>query len=486
MDICSSTIHELAAAFRSGETDPVAAAEAFLERIERINPSLNAYLRTTPDEAIARAKEAKTRLENNDATTLTGIPLGIKDLMCTRGITTTCGSKVLENFVPPYNATVIERLNDQGAVMLGKTNMDEFAMGSSTESSYFGPTKNPHNTDYIPGGSSGGSAAAVAADLCAAALGSDTGGSIRQPASYTGIVGLKPTYGLVSRYGLVAFASSLDQIGPMTKDVRDAAILFSAVAGHDGRDSTSLEVDIPDYTELHDRDVKNLRVGVPKEYFGEGLDEEVKDRVMEMVKTLEGGGAKIVDVSIPRTAHALAAYYIIAPSEASSNLARYDGVRYGFREARPKDSLIDMFRRSRSGGFGPEVKRRIMLGTYALSAGYYDAYYKKALQVRRLLSDDLHAAFEQVDVIACPAAPTPAYKIGEKLEDPLSMYLGDVYTVTANLAGIPGMSVPAGLNSRGLPIGVQLLAKPLGEASIFQAAFYLERNRPHQTPKPDL
>ncbi|MBN1881735.1 MAG: Asp-tRNA(Asn)/Glu-tRNA(Gln) amidotransferase subunit GatA [Deltaproteobacteria bacterium] len=486
MDICSSTIHELATAYRNGDTDPVAATETFLERIERINPSLNAYIRITADTALARAKEAKKRLVNNDATTLTGIPLGIKDLMCTRGITTTCGSKILEHFVPPYNATVIERLAGQGAVMLGKTNMDEFAMGSSTESSYFGPTRNPHNTDYIPGGSSGGSAAAVAADLCCAALGSDTGGSIRQPASYTGIVGLKPTYGLVSRYGLVAFASSLDQIGPMTKDVRDAAILFSAIAGHDKRDSTSLEVDIPDYTEFLDRGVQGLRVGVPKEYFGEGLDEEVEGRVMEMVKTLEGGGAKIIDVSIPRTEHALAAYYIIAPSEASSNLARYDGVRYGFRDTRPKDSLIDMFRRSRSGGFGPEVKRRIMLGTYALSAGYYDAYYKKALQVRRLLSDDLEAAFAKVDVIACPAAPTPAYKIGEKLEDPLSMYLGDVYTVTANLAGIPGMSVPAGLNSQGLPIGVQLLAKPLGEEHIFRSAYYLEQNRPHHTPKPSL
>ena len=486
MDICSSTIHELAAAFRSGETDPVSATETFLERIEKINPSLNAYIRTTADEALTRAKDAKKRLEGGDGSILTGIPLGIKDLMCTRGITTTCGSKVLENFVPPYNATVIERLRDQGAVMLGKTNMDEFAMGSSTEASYFGPTRNPHNTDYIPGGSSGGSASAVAADLCCAALGSDTGGSIRQPASYTGIVGLKPTYGLVSRFGLVAFASSLDQIGPMTKDVKDAAILLSAIAGHDGRDSTSLSVEIPDYTEFLDRGVGNLRVGVPKEYFGEGLDKEVNDRVMEMVSVMEAGGAKIVDVSIPRTEHALAAYYIIAPSEASSNLARYDGVRYGFRDTQPKDSLIDMFRRSRSGGFGPEVKRRIMLGTYALSAGYYDAYYKKALQVRRLLSDDLEAALARVDVIACPAAPTPAYRIGEKLEDPLSMYLGDVYTVTANLAGIPGMSVPAGLNSQGLPIGVQLLAKPLGEEHIFQAAFHLEQNRPHHTPKPDL
>jgi aspartyl-tRNA(Asn)/glutamyl-tRNA(Gln) amidotransferase subunit A len=486
MDICSSTIHELAAAFRSGETDPVTAAEAFLERIEKVNGKLNAYIRTTADEALARAKEAKTRLEGGDGSPLTGIPLGIKDLMCTRGITTTCGSKILENFVPPYNATVIERLRDQGAVMLGKTNMDEFAMGSSTESSCFGPTRNPHNTDYIPGGSSGGSASAVAADLCCAALGSDTGGSIRQPASYTGIVGLKPTYGLVSRFGLVAFASSLDQIGPMTKDVRDSAILLGAIAGHDGRDSTSLEMDPPDFTEFLDRGIDTLRVGVPKEYFGEGLDEEVKDRVMEMVDTLKKGGAQIIDVSIPRTEHALAAYYIIAPSEASSNLARYDGVRYGFREAGPKDSLIDMFRKSRSGGFGPEVKRRIMLGTYALSAGYYDAYYKKALQVRRLLSDDLEAAFAKVDIIACPAAPTPAYKIGEKMEDPLAMYLGDVYTVTANLAGIPGMSVPAGLNSRGLPIGVQILAKPLGEQYIFQAASYLEGNNPHHTPKPDL
>jgi aspartyl-tRNA(Asn)/glutamyl-tRNA(Gln) amidotransferase subunit A len=486
MDPTALTIHELAELLKKREISSIRLTGQFIERIARINPKLNAYLAVTEKEALAAAEAADARLAKGDAGPLTGVPLAIKDVICTKGVPTTCGSRMLKDYVPPYDAAVIERLKAAGAVILGKTNMDEFAMGSSTESSHFGPTRNPHNTDYVPGGSSGGSAAAVAADLCAGALGSDTGGSIRQPASYTGVVGLKPTYGRVSRYGLVAYASSLDQIGPITKDVEDAALLLSVISGHDGRDSTSLDVPAPDRLGTPAAGVKGMRVGLPKEYFGEGLDGEVSRRVNEAVALLKGGGARIIDISLPHTTYALASYYIIAPSEASSNLARYDGVRYGFREVRPDDGLIDMFRHTRSAGFGAEVKRRIMLGTYALSAGYYDAYYKKALQVRRLIREDFDRAFGEVDVIACPAAPTAAYRIGEKVSDPLSMYLGDIYTVTANLAGIPGISVPAGINGAGLPIGLQLLGKPLGEADILTAARFVEAHRTAETPRPAL
>ncbi len=486
MDPTTLTIHELAGLLAKKEITSRQATERYLKRIAEINPKINAYLAVTEKEALAAADAADARIAAGEAGPLLGVPLAIKDVICTKGVRTTCGSRMLENYIPPYNAAVVERLAQAGAVILGKTNMDEFAMGSSTESSYFGPTKNPHNTDYIPGGSSGGSAAAVAADLCTGAFGSDTGGSIRQPASYCGVVGLKPTYGRVSRYGLVAYASSLDQIGPITKDVRDAALLLSAVAGHDSRDSTSLDIPVPDYAAGLADSVKGMKVGLAREYFGEGLDAEVSRCVMDAVSVLKDGGAKIVDISLPHTEYALASYYIIAPSEASSNLARYDGVRYGFRDLHPDDGLIDMFRHTRSAGFGPEVKRRIMLGTYALSAGYYDAYYKKALQVRRLIREDFDRAFGTVDVIACPAAPTPAYRIGEKIADPLSMYLGDVYTVTANLAGIPGISVPAGTNGAGLPIGLQLFGKPLGEADILSAARFVEAHRTAETPKPKL
>ncbi len=472
--------------YRSGKASAEDVVKSVLARIEEVDEKLNAYIRVTEDLALKRAIEADKRIKSGDITPLTGIPIAVKDLICTRGIPTTCGSKILENYIPPYNATVIEKLDSQGAIIIGKTNMDEFAMGSSTEASFFGATRNPHNLDYVPGGSSGGSAVAVAADLCITALGSDTGGSIRQPASYTGIVGLKPTYGRVSRYGLVAYASSLDQIGPLAKDVTDAAVLLTAIAGHDPRDSTSLNIDVPDYTEFLTGEVKGLKVGVPKEYFGEGLDPEVGKRIMEGVETLEKGGAEVIEVSLPHAEYALASYYIIAPSEASSNLARYDGVRYGYRESSPDDGMIEMFRKTRSAGFGWEVKRRIMLGTYALSSGYYDAYYKKALQVRRLIRNDYDEAFKKVDVIAGPAAPAPAYKIGDKIEDPLSMYLVDIYTVTANLTGIPGISVPAGLSKAGLPIGLQLLAKPLNEGAILRAAYYFERNRTVKTPKPKL
>jgi aspartyl-tRNA(Asn)/glutamyl-tRNA(Gln) amidotransferase subunit A len=486
MDPTALTIHELADLLKKKEITSVRLTEQYLERIARINPTINAYLAVTESQALAAAQAADARLAKGDTGPLLGVPIAVKDVICTKGIPTTCGSRILKGYVPPYDAAVIERLKAAGAVILGKTNMDEFAMGSSTESSHFGPTKNPHNTDYVPGGSSGGSAAAVAADICAGALGSDTGGSIRQPASYSGVVGLKPTYGRVSRYGLVAYASSLDQIGPLTKDVADAALLLSAIAGHDGRDSTSLSIPVPDYPGLLSADVKGMKVGLAKEYFGEGLDAEVSKRVMDAVAVLKEGGAQVIDISLPHTQYALASYYIIAPSEASSNLARYDGVRYGFREVRPGDGLIDMFRHTRSTGFGAEVKRRIMLGTYALSAGYYDAYYKKALQVRRLIREDFDRAFGRVDVIACPAAPTPAYRIGEKIADPLSMYLGDVYTVTANLAGIPGISVPAGTNAKGLPIGLQLLGKPLGEAELLTAARFVEAHRKADTPRPKL
>jgi len=486
MDSTALTIHELADLLKKRDVSSREVTRQYLERISRINPKLNAYLAVTEKEALAAADVADARLAKGDAGPLTGVPLAIKDVICTKGVPTTCGSRMLKGYVPPYDAAVIERLKAAGTVPLGKTNMDEFAMGSSTESSHFGPTRNPHNTDYVPGGSSGGSAAAVAADLCAGALGSDTGGSIRQPASYSGVVGRKPTYGRVSRYGLVAYASSLDQIGPITKDVADAALMLSAIAGHDGRDSTSLSIPVPDFYGELNRDVKGMKVGLAKEYFGEGLDEEVSRCVREAIEVLKKGGAQIVDISLPHTEYALASYYIIAPSEASSNLARYDGVRYGFREVRPDDGLIDMFRHTRSAGFGAEAKRRIMLGTYALSAGYYDAYYKKALQVRRLIREDFDRAFSTVDVIACPAAPTPAYRIGEKIADPLSMYLGDIYTVTANLAGIPGISVPAGTNAAGLPIGLQLLGRPLGEADILAAARFVEVNRTARTPRPVL
>jgi aspartyl-tRNA(Asn)/glutamyl-tRNA(Gln) amidotransferase subunit A len=486
MDPTALTIHELAGLLKKRAISSREATEQYLSRIARINPKINAYLAVIEGAALKAADEADTRIGKGEDSPLLGVPLAIKDVICTKGVPTTCGSRILANYIPPYDAAVIERLKGAGAVILGKTNMDEFAMGSSTESSHFGPTRNPHNTDYIPGGSSGGSAAAVAADLCAGAFGSDTGGSIRQPASYCGVVGIKPTYGRVSRYGLVAYASSLDQIGPITKDVQDAALLLSAVAGHDKRDSTSLDIPVPDYPAGLIGGVKGMKIGLPKEYFGEGLDPEVSRRVTEAVAILKEGGAEIIDISLPHTEYALASYYIIAPSEASSNLARYDGVRYGFREVHPDDSLTDMFTHTRSAGFGAEVKRRIMLGTYALSAGYYDAYYKKALQVRRLIREDFDRAFAVVDVIACPAAPTPAYRIGEKIADPLSMYLGDIYTVTANLAGIPGISVPAGMNGAGLPIGLQLLGKPLGEAEILAAAHFVEKHRTAEVPKPKL
>ena len=462
---------------RNHEVTSRAAAEAVLSRIEEIDGEINAFITVTAEEALRQADEVDHRIESGEEVgPLSGVPIAIKDLICTRGIRTTCGSGILEPFVPPYDATVVERLRSADAIFVGKTNMDEFAMGSSTENSHFSPTRNPRDLERVPGGSSGGSASAVAAEETILALGSDTGGSIRQPASFCGIVGLKPTYGRVSRFGLVAYASSLDQIGPMTKDVRDAALLLGIIAGPDRRDSTCADVPVPDdYPATLDRGVEGMRIGLPREYFEGGLDEEVKEAVLCAADELENAGAERIDISLPHTEYAIAAYYIIATAEASANLARYDGVKYGFRAEGASD-LLDMYAKTRSQGFGEEVKRRIMLGTYALSAGYYDAYYLKAQRVRTLIKRDFERAFEICDLLLTPVAPTPAFRIGEKIEDPLQLYLSDIYTVSANLAGIPGLSVPCGASSDGLPIGVQILGGPFDEERVLRAGYVIERS----------
>ena len=504
--LCSLSISRLAPLLARGEVSPVEVTDRFLSRITQKDRALNAYI--TVDEAGARgqAKEAEARLRRGEATPLTGIPLALKDVLVTRGLKTTCGSRILENFIPPFDATVCARLRAAGAVFLGKVNMDEFAMGSSTENSAFGPTHNPWNRDYIPGGSSGGSAAAVAADLCAASLGSDTGGSIRQPASHCGVVGLKPTYGLVSRYGLVAYASSLDQIGPLTKEVRDAALLLACIAGHDPKDSTSFKMPAtigssyqkllqelkglvprhsPGWAGVNlESEIKGLKVGIPREFFGEGLDPEVDAAIRGALQTLTGLGVELMEVTLPHTEYAVAAYYVVAVAEASSNLARFDGVKYGFR-AEGKN-LLKMYANTRTRGFGAEVRRRIMLGTYALSAGYYDAYYKKASQVRALIRRDFDEAFSRCDLIATPVSPTPAFRLGEKMADPLTMYLSDIFTISANLAGIPGLSVPCGFSSPGLPIGLQLLGPPFGEANLLKAAYAFEQATEFHRRKPPI
>jgi aspartyl-tRNA(Asn)/glutamyl-tRNA(Gln) amidotransferase subunit A len=449
--------------------------ESVLSRIKAVDGKVKAYITVTEEVALRQAEEADKRIKGGDVSSpLLGIPIAVKDNLCTDGIKTTCASKILGNFVPPYDATVVRNLKKAGYVLCGKPNMDEFAMGSSTENSGFFVTKNPWDLDRIPGGSSGGSAAAIAAGECIGALGSDTGGSIRQPAACCGVVGLKPTYGRVSRYGLVAFASSLDQIGPITKDVTDSALLMNVLAGHDPNDSTSANIPVPDFTRALKKDVKGLKIGMPKEYFIEGMDPEVEKAVKDAVKTLEGLGAKVVEISLPHTDYAIATYYILATSEASSNLARYDGVKYGFRVQAPKD-LLDLYMKTRDQGFGPEVKRRIMLGTYALSAGYYEAYYKKGQQARTLIKRDFDEAFKTVDVIATPTAPTAAFKIGEKTTDPLQMYLSDIFTISVNLAGIPGMSLPCGFTKNNLPIGLQILGKHFDEETILHAAFAYEQ-----------
>jgi aspartyl-tRNA(Asn)/glutamyl-tRNA(Gln) amidotransferase subunit A len=460
--------------------------DAYLARIAALDPTLRAYLEVTADAARAQATAADARLARGEPPrALEGIPLAIKDVLCTRGVRTTCGSKILGTFVPPYDATVIVRLAALGAIVLGKTNMDEFAMGSSTENSGFFPTRNPWGLDRVPGGSSGGSAAAVAADLAAGGLGTDTGGSVRQPAALCGVVGLRPTYGRVSRYGLIAFASSLDQIGSLTKDVRDAAILLEAIAGADPMDSTSVDEPVPDYQAVLGQDVRGLTLGIPDEYFVSGLDPEVEAAVREAIATLERLGARTRRVSLPHTDYGVAAYYIVAPAEASSNLARYDGVKYGHRAEGSKD-LIAMTARTRAEGFGAEVKRRIMLGTYALSAGYYDAYYAKAQRVRTLIRQDFQRAFGEVDVIVAPTAPTPAFKLGEKTEDPLAMYLNDVFTIPQPLAGVPALTVPCGFSTGGLPIGLQVIGKPFDEATLFRVGAAYEAATDWRARKPDL
>ncbi len=476
MSLHKLTLAELQRKFTAGEIGAADIARAYSLRINQVEPKVQAYLTRCKDAVVAHAEALDRQLKGWRKTLpMMGMPLAVKDNVCTQGVRTTCGSRMLEHFIPPYDATVIAKLREQGYMLLGKTNLDEFAMGSSTENSAFGPTRNPWNVNSVPGGSSGGSAAAVAADECVAALGSDTGGSIRQPASFCGVVGLKPTYGRVSRYGLVAFASSLDQIGPITKDVTDAAILLGVIAGHDPRDSTSANVPVPDYLKgLRKKDVKKLRLGVPLEYFAEGLDGDVEQAVRAGIEELRELGAEVKEIKLPTTDAAVATYYVIATAEASSNLARYDGVKYGLRAKDTKD-LLDLYRKTREEGFGSEVKRRIMLGTYALSAGYYDAYYGKAQAVRTLIKEDFNAAFEEVDFIVTPVAPTPAFKFGEKCDDPLQMYLSDIFTISVNLAGLPAIAVPCGLSRGGLPIGMQLIGRPFDEATILRAAYAYEQ-----------
>jgi aspartyl-tRNA(Asn)/glutamyl-tRNA(Gln) amidotransferase subunit A len=474
MALYSLTIHELRQLLIQREVSVTEVVTAFLERIDVIDPHIKAYLSVLADRALAQAREFDSGVKSLELSPLAGIPLAIKDVICMSGTTTTCGSRILENFKPPYDATVIKRLSDAGAIFLGKTNLDEFAMGSSTENSAFGPTRNPWDLTCVPGGSSGGSAAAVAAELCAGSLGTDTGGSIRQPASFCGVVGLKPTYGRVSRFGLVAFASSLDQIGPITKNVEDAAITLGVLAGYDPFDSTSVNEPVQDYRALLSESIRGLRLGIPKEYFVSGLDPDVKTAVQQAIASCAALGAEIVDVSLPHTDYGVAAYYIIAPAEASSNLARYDGVKYGFRADGSRE-LLSMYRRTRSLGFGAEVKRRIMLGTYVLSAGYYDAYYRKASQVRSLIRQDFLNAFESCDAILTPVAPIPAFKLGEKTDDPLQMYLSDVCTLPCSLAGVPGISVPCGFSSNGLPIGLQILGPHFREDLILRIAYQFEQ-----------
>ncbi len=474
MNVTELPIEDLCAAVRERELRAAQVAEAFLDAARRREAELHSFLRLEPEEVLADARRVDSVIASGeDPGPLAGLPVAVKDVIVTRGVPTTCGSRILEDYRPPYDATVIERLKRAGGVVFGKTNCDEFAMGSSTENSAYGPTRNPWDASRVPGGSSGGSAACVAAGQAPIALGTDTGGSIRQPAAFCGVVGFKPTYGRVSRYGLVAFASSLDQIGPLARNVREAALLTRVIAGHDPRDSTSSRQPVENWLDRLDRDLDGLRVGVPKEWTGEGLDPEVRGAVEKASARLEALGCRLEEVSLPSSRYAIATYYIIAPAEASSNLARYDGVRYGPR--REGEDLESMYLRTRSEGFGPEVKRRIMLGTYALSAGYYDAYFVKAAKVRRLVLQDFQRVFGTVDLLLGPTTPTPPFRLGEKTADPLAMYLSDVFTVTANLAGLPALSLPAGATEGGLPLGVQLVAPHFREGRLLQAAHGLEQ-----------
>ena len=486
--IYSLTAHEVRAMIDRGEVRPSTVVDKIFDRIERLDKKLNAFVFKNKAGALERAKVLEDSVEGKAASKrggLFGIPVLVKDNICVKDELTTCASKILEGYKPPYDATVIKRLKDEGAILIGKANMDEFAFGSSCETSCYGPTRNPWDVERIPGGSSGGSAAAVASDETILALGSDTGGSIRQPAALCGVVGLKPTYGRVSRYGLVAFASSLDQIGPITKDVRDSSLSLKAIAGYDEMDSTSVDLPVPDYTKSLSNDVKDIRIGIPKEYFIEGMDREVEDSVKAAVNVLKDMGAKVIDVSLPHTEYAVAAYYIIAPAEASSNLARFDGVQYGFR-AKDSKGIIDMYAKTRSLGFGNEAKRRILLGTYVLSTGYYEAYYLKAQKVRTKIKEGFDRAFKVCDCIITPTSPTPAFKIGEKILDPLSMYLSDIFTIPANLAGLPAMSLNCGFTKSNLPIGLQILAKPFDEETIFRVAYTFEQNTDFNKKRPNL
>ena len=476
MDTSSLTIAKTRAAIAERRITATSLVDAFFKKIKAEGSEIHAWLTLSEDRALAQAKRVDELATGGDKPLprLAGVPVAIKDVMVTKGLRTTAGSRILDKFIPPYDCTAVARLEAAGAVVLGKTNCDEFAMGSSNENSAYGAVRNPHDKTRVPGGSSGGSAAAVAAGMAVAALGSDTGGSIRQPASLCGVVGLMPTYGRVSRYGLIAFASSLDHIGPLTKTVRDAAILLAVIAGHDPMDSTSAQVPVLDYEQELNRPVKGLKIGIAKEYFGEGLDADVGAAVEAAIADLRKQGVEVVPISLPHTKYAVPTYYVIATAEASANLARYDGVRYGYRSANPR-TLSDMYRRSRDEGFGPEVKRRIMLGTYALSAGYYDAYYLKAQRVRTLLARDFEAVFQKVDAVVTPTAPTPAFKLGEKTDDPLAMYLADIYTVTGDLVGVPGISVPCGKTRAGLPVGLQVLGRHFDEGTILRVAQAVEQ-----------
>jgi aspartyl-tRNA(Asn)/glutamyl-tRNA(Gln) amidotransferase subunit A len=464
----NKTIAELSAALRVGEFSSEELTRTFLSRIESLDSQLNSYITVTREAALEQAREADRRIAAGEGGPLTGVPIAQKDIFCTNGVKTSCASKMLDSFIAPYDATVISRFRQAGAVMLGKTNMDEFAMGSSNETSYYGPVKNPWNLESVPGGSSGGSAACVAARLAPGATGTDTGGSIRQPAALCGITGLKPTYGRVSRYGMIAFASSLDQGGPMARTAEDCALMLGAMAGFDERDSTSIDREVPDYRASLNDSLSGLKIGLPSEYFGEGLDDEVARVIDGAIEEYRKLGAEVLEISLPNTRLAVPTYYVVAPAECSSNLSRMDGVRFGHRCDDPKD-LEDLYKRSRGEGFGPEVKRRIMIGTYALSAGYYDAYYLKAQQIRHLISDDFKQAFEQVDVIMGPTAPTPAFRLGEKSDDPVTMYLSDIYTIAANLAGLPGISIPAGFVEE-KPVGLQIIGNYFEEARLLNVA----------------
>jgi aspartyl-tRNA(Asn)/glutamyl-tRNA(Gln) amidotransferase subunit A len=486
MKLYELTIQEAHRRLKQKEISSKDLTRAVLDRINAVDETVGAYITVDRETAMIQAEMADSAILKGHITPLTGIPIALKDLICTKDLRTTCASRILENFIPPYDATVVRKLKQKGAVIVGKLNMDEFAMGSSTEHSRFKPTRNPWDLTRIPGGSSGGSAAAIAADMCIGALGSDTGGSIRQPASHCSVVGLKPTYGRVSRFGLVAFASSLDQIGPLTKTVSDSAVMMNAIAGYDASDSTSVPKDVPDYTSFLENGLEKMVVGIPKEYAAaRGIDPDVSAAVENAVRKIKDLGADCVEISLPHSEYVVAVYYVIAPSEASSNLARYDGVKYGYRD-KDKADLMEMYKSTRSKGFGPEVQRRILLGTYSLSAGYYDAYYGKASQVRTLIIEDFKNAFNSCDVILSPVAPTPAFKIGEKVDDPLTMYLSDIFTLSANLAGIPGISVPCGFSSQGLPIGLQIMARHFEEGKLFKVAYNFEQATDFHKKKPQL